>query len=169
MRRSGEFGATGPYEGTKLALPALYRPLSFIPLDIWKSAPSSTNGNEQAHRSINRGGIDMPTLELFPTVGIHPRDQLPTQFRRIASALHRKGRKFYYSLYIPRSRHFYLVLVQKRVAMKQSSREHPSATESDKFPSQITNPSLHVHYSLQNTSAHSIPAPHTHYCTHYYL
>ncbi|KAJ8457091.1 hypothetical protein ONZ45_g18455 [Pleurotus djamor] len=35
-------------EGSKFMLPALYQPLSKIPLHIWKLAPSSTNGNEQA-------------------------------------------------------------------------------------------------------------------------
>ncbi|KAJ8475498.1 hypothetical protein ONZ45_g15590 [Pleurotus djamor] len=94
-------------ESSKFVLPALYRPLSFIPLEIWKSAPSSTNGNEQAHRNINRDGVDMTllagimrgmqydartaaTLELYSGLGIHPRDQLPTPYRRAAASLYRK-------------------------------------------------------------------------------
>ncbi|KAH7903935.1 hypothetical protein BJ138DRAFT_1019827 [Hygrophoropsis aurantiaca] len=42
--------------GTKFALPAVYRPKSLIPLEIWKASPSTTNGNEQAHRNINASG-----------------------------------------------------------------------------------------------------------------
>ncbi|KAF4600363.1 hypothetical protein EYR38_004988 [Pleurotus pulmonarius] len=94
-------------EGSKFALPALYHPLSYIPLDIWKSAPSSTNGNEQAHRNINRDGVNltllggimrgmqydnraMATLDLYSSVGIFPRDQTTTHYRRVASSIYRK-------------------------------------------------------------------------------
>ncbi|KAJ7635342.1 hypothetical protein FB45DRAFT_697507, partial [Roridomyces roridus] len=48
--------------GSKFALPALYQPRSRIPLEIWKSAPSTTNGNEQAHRNINRDGVNLTML-----------------------------------------------------------------------------------------------------------
>ncbi|KAJ6452183.1 hypothetical protein C8R47DRAFT_998159 [Mycena vitilis] len=48
--------------GSSFALPALYQPLSLIPLEIWKSAPSTTNGNEQAHRNINRDGVNLTML-----------------------------------------------------------------------------------------------------------
>jgi len=34
---------------SKFVLPAIYQPYSLIPLDVWKAAPSTTNGNEQAH------------------------------------------------------------------------------------------------------------------------
>ncbi|KAH7917286.1 hypothetical protein BV22DRAFT_1108596 [Leucogyrophana mollusca] len=33
-----------------------------IPLDVWKASPSTTNGNEQAHRNINRDGINLTLL-----------------------------------------------------------------------------------------------------------
>jgi hypothetical protein len=48
--------------GSKFAIPALYQPASLIPLEIWKSAPSTTNGNEQAHRNINRDGVNLTML-----------------------------------------------------------------------------------------------------------
>ncbi|KAK7005533.1 hypothetical protein R3P38DRAFT_3326482 [Favolaschia claudopus] len=48
--------------GTKFALPAIYQPASLIPLELWKSAPSTTNGNEQAHRNINRDGVNLTIL-----------------------------------------------------------------------------------------------------------
>ncbi|KAJ7769144.1 hypothetical protein DFH07DRAFT_769047 [Mycena maculata] len=47
---------------SKFALPALYQPASLIPLEIWKSAPSTTNRNEQAHRNINRDGVNLTML-----------------------------------------------------------------------------------------------------------
>ncbi|KAJ6616744.1 hypothetical protein B0H10DRAFT_1635502, partial [Mycena sp. CBHHK59/15] len=48
--------------GRKFALPALYQPSSLIPIEIWKSAPSTTNGNQQAHRNINRDGVNLTML-----------------------------------------------------------------------------------------------------------
>ncbi|EIW73871.1 hypothetical protein CONPUDRAFT_147995 [Coniophora puteana RWD-64-598 SS2] len=48
--------------GTKFALTAIYWPRSLIPLHIWKASPSTTNGNEQAHRSINRDGVNLTLL-----------------------------------------------------------------------------------------------------------
>ncbi|KAJ7754676.1 hypothetical protein DFH07DRAFT_868560 [Mycena maculata] len=80
--------------GSKFALPALYQPLSLIPLEIWKSAPSTTNGNEQAHRNINRDGYDaraMGALELHSSHGIYSRDQTATHFRRLQRSLNRHG------------------------------------------------------------------------------
>ncbi|KAF8573655.1 hypothetical protein K439DRAFT_1374742 [Ramaria rubella] len=44
------------------ALAALYQPASQIPIDIWKVSPSTSNGNEQAHRSINRDGVKLTML-----------------------------------------------------------------------------------------------------------
>ncbi|KAJ7920959.1 hypothetical protein B0H13DRAFT_2230669 [Mycena leptocephala] len=92
--------------GSKFALPALYQPASLIPLEIWKSAPSTTNGNEQAHRNINRDGVNltmlggimrgmqydaraMGTLELHSSQGIYSRDQTATHFRRLQRSLNR--------------------------------------------------------------------------------
>ncbi|KAK7022501.1 hypothetical protein R3P38DRAFT_3317686 [Favolaschia claudopus] len=48
--------------GSKFALAAIYQPASLIPLELWKSAPSTTNGNEQAHRNINRDGVNLTIL-----------------------------------------------------------------------------------------------------------
>ncbi|KAJ7800656.1 hypothetical protein B0H14DRAFT_3092562 [Mycena olivaceomarginata] len=36
--------------------------LSLIPLEIWKSAPSTSNGNEQSHRNVNRDGVNLTML-----------------------------------------------------------------------------------------------------------
>ena len=47
---------------SKFALLALYWPESRIPLDIWRAAPATTNGNEQAHRNINRDGVGLTLL-----------------------------------------------------------------------------------------------------------
>ncbi|KAJ7631405.1 hypothetical protein DFH06DRAFT_1439242 [Mycena polygramma] len=99
--------------GSPFALPALYQPLSLIPLEIWKSAPSTTNGNEQAHRNINRDGVNltmlgaimrgmqydaraMGALELHSSQGIYARDQTATHFRRLQRSHNRHG-----DLYIP--------------------------------------------------------------------
>ncbi|KAG1852721.1 hypothetical protein F4604DRAFT_1933597 [Suillus subluteus] len=49
-------------EGTKFALPALYQPMSLIPLALWKASPSMTNGNEQAHRNAYREGVHLTQL-----------------------------------------------------------------------------------------------------------
>ncbi|KAJ7211515.1 hypothetical protein C8J57DRAFT_1440813 [Mycena rebaudengoi] len=95
--------------GSKFALPALYQSASLIPLEIWKSAPSTTNGNEQAHRNINRDGVNltvlgdimrgmqydaraMGALELHSSQGVYSRDQTATHFRRLQRSLNRHGR-----------------------------------------------------------------------------
>ncbi|KAJ7778963.1 hypothetical protein B0H16DRAFT_1838049 [Mycena metata] len=92
--------------GSKFAIPALYQPASLIPLEIWKSAPATTNGNEQAHRNINRDGVNltmlggimrgmqydvraMEALELHSSDGIYSRDQTSTHFRRLQRSLNR--------------------------------------------------------------------------------
>ncbi|KAF8998422.1 hypothetical protein BDQ17DRAFT_1193339, partial [Cyathus striatus] len=46
----------------KFAIPALYHSRSKIPLDVWQASPLSTNRNEQAHRNINRDGINLTLL-----------------------------------------------------------------------------------------------------------
>ncbi|KAF7333550.1 hypothetical protein MSAN_02419900 [Mycena sanguinolenta] len=48
--------------GSKFSIPALYQPASLIPLEIWKSGSSTTNGNEQSHRNINRDGVNLTML-----------------------------------------------------------------------------------------------------------
>ncbi|KAJ7265241.1 hypothetical protein C8J57DRAFT_1069413, partial [Mycena rebaudengoi] len=95
--------------GSKFALPALYQPASLIPLEIWKSAPSTTNGNEQAHRNINHDGVNltvlggimrgmqydaraMGALELHSSQGVYSRDQTATHFRRLQRSLNRHGK-----------------------------------------------------------------------------
>ncbi|KAF8589316.1 hypothetical protein K439DRAFT_1405257 [Ramaria rubella] len=40
--------------GSLFVIPAVYQPASQIPLAIWQAAPSTSNGNEQAHRNVNR-------------------------------------------------------------------------------------------------------------------
>ncbi|KAJ7857577.1 hypothetical protein B0H13DRAFT_1640899 [Mycena leptocephala] len=97
--------------GSKFAIPALYQPASLIPLEIWKSAPSTTNGNEQAHRNINRDGVNltmlggimrgmqydaraMEALELHSSQGIYSRDQTATHFRRLQRSLNRHGNAY---------------------------------------------------------------------------
>ncbi|KAF7372317.1 hypothetical protein MVEN_00091900 [Mycena venus] len=113
--------------GTKFALPALYQPLSLIPLDIWKAAPSTTNGNEQAHRNINRDGINltilggimrgmqydaraMAALSLYSSHGIYHRDQTSTHFRRYQRSVNRQ------------------VIFQRRVAEKAELEDTPEPT-----------------------------------------
>ncbi|KIJ26888.1 hypothetical protein M422DRAFT_271984 [Sphaerobolus stellatus SS14] len=81
------------------ALAAIYRPKSKIPVHIWEAAPSTSNGDEQAHRNINREGtklaivagilfgqgVDFRQLEgigMLLTHGITHRDQPQTYFRR---------------------------------------------------------------------------------------
>ncbi|KAF8590817.1 hypothetical protein K439DRAFT_1657169 [Ramaria rubella] len=80
---------------------AIYRPASKIPLDVWKASPSTSNGNEQSHRNVNRDGTKltmlagimrgmqydsraMRGLEVLQKHGIHTRDQHATHFRRAA-------------------------------------------------------------------------------------
>ncbi|KAJ7688326.1 hypothetical protein B0H14DRAFT_2653299 [Mycena olivaceomarginata] len=92
--------------GSKFALPALYQSHSLIPLEIWKSAPSTSNGNEQSHRNVNRDGVNltmlggimrgmqydaraMGALELHASQGIYARDQTATHFRRQQRSVNR--------------------------------------------------------------------------------
>ncbi|KAF8587793.1 hypothetical protein K439DRAFT_1544859 [Ramaria rubella] len=80
-------------------IPAIYQLASKVPLEIWQSAPSTSNGNEQAHRNINRDGTGLTLLAtimhglqydvravrsvgLMREAGIHQRDQEPSYFRR---------------------------------------------------------------------------------------
>lgn len=99
-------------------LAAIYRPLSKMPLEIWKAAPPTSNGNKQAHRNINRDGIKltmlagimhslqfdsraMGTLQFWIKECIPPRDQLSTHFRRSARAIYVKSKL--HSLFSPRT------------------------------------------------------------------
>ncbi|KAG2112365.1 uncharacterized protein F5147DRAFT_525212, partial [Suillus discolor] len=49
-------------EMTKFVLPAIYQPMSLIPLYIWKALLSITNRNEQAHHNVNWDGINLTLL-----------------------------------------------------------------------------------------------------------
>ncbi|KAF8583771.1 hypothetical protein K439DRAFT_1647130 [Ramaria rubella] len=86
------------------AIAALYQPASKIPIEIWKASPSTSNGNEQAHRNINRDGIKlmmlagimwgmqydshaMSGLELLCTYSISSRDQQQNHFRHGSRAI----------------------------------------------------------------------------------
>ncbi|KIJ50328.1 hypothetical protein M422DRAFT_245581 [Sphaerobolus stellatus SS14] len=86
------------------ALAAIYRPKSKIPLYIWKAAPSTSNGNEQAHRNINRDGTklsvvaalqfgqgvdyrQLESIDLLISHGISHREQVQTYFHRSGCAL----------------------------------------------------------------------------------
>ncbi|KAJ6517779.1 hypothetical protein DFH09DRAFT_1098682 [Mycena vulgaris] len=135
--------------GSKFALPALYQPLSLIPLDIWTSAPSTTNGNEQAHRNINRDGVNltmlggimrgmqydaraMGALELHASQGIYSRDQTSTHFRRLQRSLNGHGIfSFYCNHYLVTEA--VSVIVQTRVAARDAL-EHSQQARQDPDP-----------------------------------
>ena len=89
-------------------IPALYQPASLIPLEIWKASPSTTNGNEQAHRNINHDGVNLSvlgaimhgmqynrrveaSLGLHESHGIYTRNQLATHFYRMVRSVNRHG------------------------------------------------------------------------------
>lgn len=93
---------------SKFALPGVYWAASKIPLEIWKAAPSTTNGNEQAHRNINRDGINLTLLagvmrglqydvralksiESVEDTGVNVRDAIATHHHRSQRAITRKG------------------------------------------------------------------------------
>ncbi|KAG2111578.1 uncharacterized protein F5147DRAFT_744738 [Suillus discolor] len=90
-------------EGTKFALPALYQPNSLILLEIWKASPTTTNGNEQAHRNINHDGIMRgfhydtnisASLDLFDAFGINSSDHLSTHAYCAKCALAQQGKEY---------------------------------------------------------------------------
>ncbi|KAF8975638.1 hypothetical protein BDQ17DRAFT_1267859 [Cyathus striatus] len=81
----------------KFVIPAIHQPASLIPLPVWQASSSTTNGNEQAHRNINRDGINLTllggimrgmqydfriqsSLTLQSTEGVYVHDQLSTEF-----------------------------------------------------------------------------------------
>ncbi|KAJ7815996.1 hypothetical protein B0H13DRAFT_2460922 [Mycena leptocephala] len=128
--------------GSKFAIPALYQPASLIPLEIWKSAPSTTNGNEQAHRNINRDGVNltmlggimrgmqydaraMEALELHSSQGIYSRDQTATHFRRLQRSLNRHGNAYS------------SVLVQTRVAARNTLENEENGLAPSQFESAV--------------------------------
>ncbi|KAF8576710.1 hypothetical protein K439DRAFT_1366479 [Ramaria rubella] len=83
---------------SRFALAVLYQPLSKIPIEVWKASPTTSNGNGQAHHSINRDHVKLTMLagimhrmqydshtmsgiELLCKHGIPSRGQLPVHFR----------------------------------------------------------------------------------------
>lgn len=89
-------------------IPALYQPRSLIPPYVWKASPSTTNGNEQAHRNVNRDGIgltllagimrgqqcDMRTIsgiDVNISYGINHRDTISTHAFRAVRTVNRTG------------------------------------------------------------------------------
>ncbi|GJJ12557.1 hypothetical protein Clacol_006800 [Clathrus columnatus] len=60
--RSGGKKAIDKEAFGNFAFAAIYQPMSKIPLEIWKAAPPTSNGNEQAHRNINRDGMKLTML-----------------------------------------------------------------------------------------------------------
>ncbi|KIK44261.1 hypothetical protein CY34DRAFT_80290 [Suillus luteus UH-Slu-Lm8-n1] len=92
----------------KFVLAAIYRPASLIPEVIWRACPSTTNGNEQAHRSANRDSVNLTLLggimrgrdfderaarsmEVHSSLGINTRDQDSTHIRRASRSIVRQG------------------------------------------------------------------------------
>lgn len=59
-------------ETAKFVLPGLYQPFSLIPPYIWKASPATTNGNEQAHRNVNRDGIGLTTCWDYARTPMRP-------------------------------------------------------------------------------------------------
>lgn len=89
-------------------IPALYFPRSLMPPEVWKASPMTTNGNEQAHRNINRDGISLTLLggvmhgkdyderinrsiETHSMYGIHTHDKASTHVQRTSRAVERLG------------------------------------------------------------------------------
>jgi len=96
-------------------LAGIYRPKSRIPLNLWQAAPNTTNGNEQAHRHINRRGIKQSLfagvmhgqdhdwaaivgIVVNITQNIETRDQIQSHFRRANRALVKSGMQYEYYL-----------------------------------------------------------------------
>ncbi|KAG1746028.1 uncharacterized protein EDB91DRAFT_1080250 [Suillus paluster] len=94
-------------ETNKFVLAAIYRPASLIPKVIWRACPSTTNGNEQAHHSANRDGVNLTLLggimrgrdfderaaqsmEVHTSLGINTRDQDATHVRRATRSIVRQ-------------------------------------------------------------------------------
>ena len=93
---------------SKFAFPGIYWLASLIPLDAWKASPATTNGNEQAHRNVNRDGIGLTLLagvmwgkhydkrayqgvqDIIET-GVRMRDEISTHHNRKRRTITRKG------------------------------------------------------------------------------
>jgi len=129
----------------KFVIPAIYRPHSLIPLCFWLASPSSTNGNEQAHRSINRDGIDltllsgimramqydfrvMSSLALLGVHGISTRDQPSTEYRRAQTSISRQGKYMTFVLLVEAL----LTLANEQRPHKPSPQRSPQKEEFEK-------------------------------------
>ncbi|KAF8581881.1 hypothetical protein K439DRAFT_1618693 [Ramaria rubella] len=95
--------------GSPFIIPTIYQPASKIPLEVWKAAPSTSNGNKQAHHNVNRDGMGLTLLAaimrglqydvravrsvgLMREAGIHQRDQQPMYFRRVGRSVLRSSK-----------------------------------------------------------------------------
>ena len=139
----------------KFAIPALYQPASLIPLGVWRASPSTTNGNEQAHRNINRDGVNLTvlggimrgmqydhraaaSLDLHATQGIYNRDQLATHFHRLGRSVNRHGLSnvlYYFVVFVakksrPSHRSALNTLPKESRTCKKEEEKKPSAAPS---------------------------------------
>ncbi|KAF8547224.1 hypothetical protein OG21DRAFT_1425240 [Imleria badia] len=95
--------------GNKFALAGLYFPESLMPAEFWKACSRTSNGNEQAHRSINRNGTGHTLLagvmhgqeydeRAFRSIAIHNSYGINTQYQasthhfRASRSVSRHGR-----------------------------------------------------------------------------
>lgn len=79
-----------------------------MPIEFWRACPTTTNGNEQAHRNINRDGIGLTLLagimqgkdydgrtfssiEIHKLYGINTRDNASTHNFRALRSVSRHG------------------------------------------------------------------------------
>ncbi|KIJ46778.1 hypothetical protein M422DRAFT_249509 [Sphaerobolus stellatus SS14] len=92
-------------KGTPFMIPGLYHPKSRIPLEVWRASPHTTNGNEQAHRTVYRTGIMLSSLaavmrgmhfdfqamySVNEDLVIQTRDRLSTIYNRLQTSVGRK-------------------------------------------------------------------------------
>ncbi|KIJ26661.1 hypothetical protein M422DRAFT_272233 [Sphaerobolus stellatus SS14] len=92
-------------KGTPFMIPGLYHPKSWIPLEIWCASPHTTNGNEQAHRTVYRTSIKLSSLaavmrkmhfdfqamySVNEDLVIQTRDCLSTIYNRLQTSVGRK-------------------------------------------------------------------------------
>lgn len=104
-----------PVEGF-YPLAAIYWPESRIPLNSWRAAFSTTNGNEQAHRNINRDGTMLTllagimrglqfdsralgNLKFLINDSIQPRDRSSTHFQRLLRGIRVKCNILFVTLF----------------------------------------------------------------------
>ncbi|KZV94541.1 hypothetical protein EXIGLDRAFT_748607 [Exidia glandulosa HHB12029] len=89
IRRGGKKAADWLHDkekGAPFALPALYFPLSKIPLNVWLAGKSNSNGVEQKHRNVNRDGKHLSMIG-----GIHLGMQHDVREHRSGEAILQEG------------------------------------------------------------------------------